>query len=241
MLEKIKNHKLAVRKLELIKDKAFRFIRKNIGKVTESEVKGFILSELKKESMLHDKDVPIVGVNQSSAIPHYFPKKKSRLIRRDNLVLIDIWARIKGGYFADITWMGYSGKKIPKKIKETFNHVVYARDLALKFIRKDLKRKNLPRGFEVDEVVRNYFKDKKIEKFFIHGTGHSLGIRKCHGWHFKFRKKNKERIKLETPFTIEPGIYYKRRFGVRSEIDGYIDRNYKLVVSGKKQGKIVLI
>lgn len=241
MDEKIKRHVLAARKLELIKNKTFRFIRKNINKISEYEVKQFILLELEKQGFLCDSDVPITGVNQNAAIPHYFPKKKSKIIKKNNLILIDVWARLRKGYFADMTWMGYSGKKIPIRIQKVFNLVIGARDFALRFIKGELRKKILPKGVEVDKVVRDYFKEHKIDKFFLHGTGHSLGLRDCHGRYFNLNKKGKKRIKIGIPFTIEPGIYFKNKFGIRSEIDCYVSKDYKLIISTKRQRKIVLV
>ncbi len=42
------------------------------------------------------------------------------------------------------------------------------------------------------------------------------------------------------PFTIEPGIYYKDKFGIRSEIDCYV-KDYNLIVTGRVQRKIANI
>ena len=144
------------------------------------------------------------------------------------------------GYFGDITWMGFSGKTIPKEIQNTFNHVIKARNLAIKFIEEELSKNRYPRGIDVDNVVRNYFKKYDIEKYFIHGTGHSLGLQKCHGEQFNLNQKGEKNLMEEVPFTIEPGIYYNNKFGVRSEIDCYI-KNKKLKISGKIQDEIILI
>lgn len=48
-------------------------------------------------------------------------------------------------------------------------------------------------------------------------------------------------MKTMIPFTIEPGLYFKNRFGVRSEIDCYIDNNYRLVITSKIQRNIVVL
>jgi len=239
MDEKIKKHIEAGKKLDKIKDRVFELIRKNLGKITEYDVREFILQEFKKENLIVDKNnsIPIVAVNSSAAEPHYTPGKKSKLIKKNNLILVDIWARIKKGYFADITWMGYSGSRVPRKVQETFNHVIKSRDLAVAFIKKGVKKG--VGGREVDKIVRDYFKKYKIDKCFIHGTGHSLGLRECHGRFFNLnRRKNK--IKTEIPFTIEPGIYYKNKFGVRSEINCYIKGN-QLIITSKVQRKIVRV
>jgi Xaa-Pro aminopeptidase len=46
---------------------------------------------------------------------------------------------------------------------------------------------------------------------------------------------------VNIPFTIEPGLYFKNRFGVRSEIDCYVTENYKLIITTKVQKRIIRI
>lgn len=40
-------------------------------------------------------------------------------------------------------------------------------------------------------------------------------------------------------YTIEPGIYLKEKFGIRSEIDFYITDKFKLVLTTDLQKKII--
>ena len=69
----IKNHKIACHKLDKIKNKVFLFIKQNLGKVSEYDVKEFILKEFEKENIISDFDAPIVAVNENSGFMHYFP------------------------------------------------------------------------------------------------------------------------------------------------------------------------
>jgi len=240
----LENHKTAAEKLEKIKNRVFDLIKNNLGKISEKKVEDFIFSEFKKEGLVSDYKNQIVAVNGNSGNPHYFPGKRSKIIRQNSLVKIDIWARLKkrNSFFADITWMGYAGQRVPKKIEKVFDRVIKARDLALRYIKRELKKKRLPLGNEVDKVVRDYFKKFKLEKNFIHGTGHSLGKRSCHGKSFNLSGKySRKKLKFNIPFTVEPGIYFKNKFGVRSEIDCYITEDYKLIVTTRMQNKIVRI
>jgi len=253
---KIENHKIAAEKLGLIKDGAFAFIKRNLGKISEYDVQKFILSEFKKEGLvtlwsdkkytIRDEENPIqiIAANENSAIVHYFPKKKvAKIIKKDNLILIDIWARLNKecAPFADISWVGYSGKYIPKEIREIFSRVIEARNFAVSFIKKSLKNKKFPKTKEVEIATRNYFRKFNLDKYFLHRTGHSLGLHICHGKYFRFDKKSKTRIKPNIPFTIEPGLYFKNKFGIRSEIDCYVTEDYKLIVTTKIQNKIIKI
>jgi len=244
--EEIGRHKIAAEKLELIKNRAFNFIARNLGKASEYDVYKFILSEFKKQNLITDKKTPIqiVAVNENSAIVHYFPKKQSsKIIKRDSLILIDIWARLKkvNSSFADITWVAYSGENVPKEIKRIFNKVIKTRSVTLDFIKKNLKNKKFPKTKIVDKVVRDYFKRFGLEKNFLHGAGHSLGINECHGKYFRFGKKSKAKLKPNIPFTIEPGLYFKNKFGIRNEINCYVTRDCKLIITTQPQKTIVKI
>ncbi len=243
--EDIKRHKIAAERLWLVNRETFRYISKNIGRISEYNVHQFIISRYKKRGLLADEkeSVQIVGVNEHAAIPHYFPTRtKSKIIQNNSLILIDTWARLKeGSPFADITWMLYSGKIIPKEIKEAFEKVIEARDFALKFIKRSLENKIFPETKIVDTAVRDYFKKFFLDKYFIHGTGHSLGKKECHGKYFRFGKKSKSRLKPEIPFTIEPGLYFNNKFGIRSEINCYVTKDYKLVITTEVQKRIIKI
>jgi len=244
--EEINRHKIAAKKLYLIVEKAFKFIKRNIGRVSEYDVNKFIISEFKKQNLLADKKHPIqiVAVNQHSATAHYFPyKRRPAKIQENNLILIDTWAKLKGknSPFADITWIGYSGKKVPKDIKRIFIKVIKARDNALAFIRRNLKNRNFPKTKAIDKSARDYFKKFRLEKYFLHGLGHSLGFRECHGRYFYLRKKSQATLKPNIPFTIEPGLYFKNKFGIRSEIDCYVAEDYKLIITTEVQNKIIKI
>lgn len=244
--EKIVQHKLAAERLDAIKDGVFKLIGKNIGKISEYEINEFIISEFKKNNLITQKEYPtqIVAFDKNTSFVHYYPqKKKDRIIQKNQLVLIDIWAKIneKGAPFADITWMGYTGKNIPKEAEKNFKLIVGATNEVMGFLKKNLKIKKLPKSLEVEMAARNYLNKFGVEKLFAHGVGHSLGITKDHGNYFRFSRKTKSKLKINIPFTIEPGLYIKDKFGLRSEIDCYVDDNYNLVITTKIQKEIIKI
>ncbi len=239
--EQINNHLIACKLLDKIKDNVFNFIREN--KTTdEKQVQDFIIKQYKKYNLVSSKDgPPIVAFNQSSATPHYFVKKPRKL-KQNTLILIDIWARLKkkNSPFSDITWIAYYGK-IPKQIQKTFNIILLSRDSCLNFIKKQLKKKQIPQGIEADFVSKNIIMKAGFERNILHGTGHSIGFISPHGPPKHLNSKGDSKLKLNLGYTIEPGIYFKNKFGIRSEIDFYINKNYKLIVTTKMQKKIVNI
>lgn len=261
----IEAHLYATRKIDQIMADAFSFIRKEIndrGEVFEYDVQQFILARFKKENLLGGR--PIVAAGENSRFPHYTPtaQKKNDLIKEGSAVLIDMWVRKKGrnGIYADITWVGYvkqnkwcqtqEVKFSMKEYKDIFKIVTDARNKAIIFIKQRLKIGKSVEGWEVDDVVRKYINNAGYGKFFIHSTGHSLD-KNVHGQGVSLssvkrrgyklaRKKDRRKILQNAPFTIEPGIYLEN-FGIRSEIDAYVDQKNELIVTTNLQKEIAII
>ncbi len=223
-----------------IVDSSFNFIKQNLSnnkKINEFDVQEFIMSEFAKRNYFTDSP-PIVGVNENSGNPHYAPSKEiNKPINKDDFVLIDLWAKVNkpSGVFADITWVGFTGDKVPDKYTKIFNIVAEARDAALNLVVERFKNKKEVRGFEVDDATRNVIVKAGYGDYFIHRTGHSITT-EVHGSgaHMDDFETKDERLLLpSTSFSIEPGIYLKE-FGVRSEIDVYIKPSGEVIPTGKK-------
>lgn len=242
--QKIKNHFAACELLDKIKDSAFDFIRKHKN-TTEYEVQQFILEEFKKNNLLVIRphtDV-IVAFNESAASPHYYPKKESKKLKENTLILIDIWARLKqkNSPFSDITWMAYYGKEIPEEIREVWNIIKDARDFSIKFIEEQLKQRRFPTGKEIDDIARKIISDAGYKDNILHTTGHSIGLHSPHGTQKGLSQKNPNPIVKNLGYTIEPGIYLKNKLGVRSEIDFYINDNMDLIITTPIQKELIHI
>jgi len=239
----ISDHKTVAKLLNAIKDDVFDFI-KDSPKISEFDIQEFVKNKFKKYNLKTDKWRPIISFRQNTSLVHYYATRdNSKRLQPNSLILVDLWARInkKGSPFADITWMGYYGDKVPKNIEKVFNIVVEARNKTIDFIKKELKKKIIPIGKEIDSVARNYVTNRGFGDFFDHGTGHPLGFISDHGHGVNLNPKGSGRLSKIVGYTIEPGIYLKNNFGVRSEIDFYIDSNYKLRITTPIQSKIIII
>jgi Xaa-Pro dipeptidase len=240
--EKIEQHKIAARYLDNIKKNVFQYI-KDKRRVTEYEVQQFILKQFKEKKLKTTELVPIVAFGKNTSYVHYHPSPYSRWLQPDSLILIDIWARLKKpkAPYADITWMAYFGRKIPANTLKIFNIVIKARNKAIEFMKNNLRKRTLPIGKEIDTVARDYIAQMEHGENFLHNTGHSLGILHPHGVDKGLTLKNQKALKINTGYTIEPGIYIKNKFGVRSEIDFYINKKMEMVITTKRQFQIVKI
>lgn len=238
--EQIKDHQKAVELLYGIKELVFDYLRSNKS-ASEYEVQQFILRKFEEYGLERDKDPPIVAFASSSDEPHYFAQKDSKKLEDNNLILIDLWARLKKekSFFADITWMAYNGEIIPSDIQKIFDIVILARDSCLDFIKREIQNNKMPTGKEVDDIARNIIIHNGYGPEFKHNTGHSLGFISCHGEQGIIGLKNNEPLLKNLGYTIEPGIYLKGKFGVRSEIDFYISEDNNLIVTTDMQKEIV--
>jgi Xaa-Pro dipeptidase len=225
--------------LREIVDATFGFIKKNIFAGTaihEYDVQQFMLSEFNRRGITSE-DAPNCSVNANAANPHYEPTKDihSPLYKGD-LVLLDLWAKKKQLHstYADITWMGFIGETVPEKYETIFQIVKGGRDTALQFVRDSFKAGKTIFGYQVDDAARNFIAAKGYGEYFVHRTGHSIG-EEVHGTgaNMDNLETHDERILIpRTSFSIEPGIYLRDDFGIRSEIDVYISETNEVIVPG---------
>lgn len=244
MSEIIDTHIQAAKLLSRIKDNIPKFINSK-KLVNEQDVRKFIQKRFKEFGLTTDKDCPIVAFGPNTSFVHYLPRKKYARLKPESLILVDMWARLKGGCYADITWMYYYGKTIPLKIKKVFNEVIKARDSGIDYIRKSLKSKIKIQSNLIDASIRDSLNEGKLGSYYLHSSGHSMTKKKIHG--LKNNKglspKNFKSLDFNLPYTIEPGIYLahlEKPFGIRSEIDFYIKEN-KIIITSDIQKGITLI
>ncbi len=241
----IQKHIEAGRLLGRVKDDAFLYIAKNPN-CTEYEVQQYIRQRYKHYGLQPDKarEPAIVAFGASSAIPHYWPlPAKSKRLKPNTLVLVDIWAKLtdKDAPFADITWIGFYGSKIPPQIIKVWKTIRLGRDRALRLIEKGLESGSPPSGLEIDNATKETTERAGFGKYILHRTGHSIGTSSPHGPYRHVNSDNPYPLVKNLGYTIEPGIYIPNRFGIRSEIDFYIDSSNRLKITTPVQKKIVII
>ena len=244
--EQLESHRYAVTALRNIVDEAFAHVAScvtNGRRLSEYDLQQFILSRIRDAGMT-TSSAPIAAVDAHSADPHYGPTESgSSLISRDNLVLIDLWAKqtAAGSVYGDITWTGYTGTEVPAKQRMIFEHVRRGRDAALSFVQDRVATGRLPCGWEVDDVCRTTIRAAGYGDFFIHRTGHSIG-EEVHGNGANIdnlETQDSRQLLPRTCFSIEPGIYLPGEFGIRSELDVYISDREAVVYGLPLQTEIV--
>ncbi|MAT16419.1 MAG: hypothetical protein CMJ46_14245 [Planctomyces sp.] len=203
--------------------------------VEEQEVSDLIMDHFAKNGMA-TYHPPIVAVNENSGNPHYETGQgKQTLIGRDAFVLLDLWAKMDKprGVYSDLTRVAYVGPTSPQQYNDIFNIVAKARDTAIHGIRSHFADGKRVQGWQVDRWARDVIDEAGYGEYFIHRTGHSIG-QETHGngANMDDLETHEERHLLPgTCFSIEPGIYLPE-FGIRSEVNVYIDQDNQVHVTG---------
>lgn len=244
--QQLESHRYAVVTLRSIVDDAFSHIASCLSHqrpLTEYDLQQFILSRI-RDAGLTTSSAPIAAVDTHSADPHYSPNESgSSSITRDNLILIDLWAKqtLPGSVYGDITWTGYSGQHVPSRHRTIFDYVRRGRDAALSFVQEKVLAGQFPCGWEVDDICRKTICETGYGDFFIHRTGHSIG-EDVHGNGANIdnlETQDNRRLMPRTCFSIEPGIYLPEEFGIRSELDVYVSDREAVVYGLPLQTEIV--
>ena len=243
------SHLDAVAQVVAVKELAFDFIRRCLAAgeaCDEAQVQRFIADEFSQRGLDMDHP-PIVAVNGNSGNPHYAPPSTgSALIGRGDWVLIDLWARHPGRrhVFGDITWVGYAGRRVPQAHQQIFTLVAQARDAVLTQLEEGWRAGGPIRGFELDRIARRCIEAGGYGAHFVHRTGHSLGPGpSVHGLGANLddlESRDLRQLLPGTGFTIEPGIYLDE-FGVRLEINVYLDQERGPIVTTPIQRQVVLL
>jgi len=244
--EALATHRAASERLYRIKDRAFELVRQRLADgqtINEYEVQQAMVGWFAEEGLTTD-DPPCVAAQENSGNPHYQPTASThRAIGAGEVVLLDLWGKLPdpGAVFADITWVGFTGRAVPQQYARVFAAARDGRDAAVELVHDAARTGRELRGFEVDRAARDTIDRAGFGAQFIHGTGHSLG-QNVHGngVHMDdYETHDERRLIPGTGFTIEPGIYTPQ-FGVRTEINMFIGE-HDATVTGPTQKEMVTL
>ena len=192
-------------------------------KYTEYDIKQIVDTEKNKSKyFLQNSFDTIVAYKQNSAICHYIPSQNnSKIIKKDSVLLIDTGANYLQGT-TDITrTISLYKNKIPADVKKNFT-------LVLKSHINLAKQKFLYgyTGRELDLLARTHLYNEYLD--FEHGTGHGIGnITNVHHGPNNFSpgvdtSKTNNVLQINQVQSLEPGLYFENKYGIRIENDTYV-------------------
>jgi Xaa-Pro aminopeptidase len=147
----------------------------------------------------------IVASGPNGASPHHEPG--TRGVRAGDAVVMDFGGRI-GGYCSDIT-RTVVVREPAGEIGEVHEVVRQAQEAAFAAAGPGVPAQ------EVDRAARAVIEDAGYGAFFVHRTGHGIGLEEHEAPYVV--EGNAAPLEVGNCFSIEPGIYLEGRFGVRIE------------------------
>jgi D-alanyl-D-alanine dipeptidase len=154
----------------------------------------------------HDfADFAIVASGPNGASPHHEPD--DRVMGRGDTVVVDFGGRVDG-YWSDTT-RTFSIGNPADEVGEAYAVLEAAQDAAVRAVRPGVPAE------EIDRVARTIISDAGCGDWFIHRTGHGIGM-DVHE-HPYLVAGNTDPLSAGMAFSIEPGIYPPNRWGMRIE------------------------
>ncbi len=146
----------------------------------------------------------IVAFGSNSALPHHH--NSDRKLQKNENILVDCGAKYQG-YCSDMTRNIWFGDQIDPAYQEKYDLLLQAQTSALAMITPETRVK------AIDQHCRKCL-GAEVEAF-THSLGHGVGLEihelpNC-------SKRSKESLIVDEVVTVEPGVYYEGRFGIRIE------------------------
>ncbi|MYT73956.1 MULTISPECIES: aminopeptidase P family protein [unclassified Streptomyces] len=150
-------------------------------------------------------DFTLVCSGPNAANPHHAPG--DRVVRDGDMIVLD-FGGLKDGYGSDTSRTVHVGEPTAEE-REVHDIVRAAQTAACDAVRPGIACQ------DVDRVAREVITDAGYGEYFIHRTGHGIGVT-THEPPYMIEGESQELVPGMC-FSVEPGIYLPGRFGVRIE------------------------
>uniref|UniRef100_A0A7C2ZPT0 M24 family metallopeptidase n=1 Tax=Ignisphaera aggregans TaxID=334771 RepID=A0A7C2ZPT0_9CREN len=196
-----------ITKASQISEKSIESVAESIRPgVTELDIAAMVESKARELGAEGFAFSTIVAIGENTSKPHHTPTR--RAFTGSEPILIDFGVRVSG-YVNDVTRMLLPHGIISKEYIDLVQIVDEARAKSITSIREGVQCK------DVDAVARTMLKERGLSAFFIHGLGHGVGI-DVHE-EPRLSPNSKDALVHGDIVTIEPGIYFYGKYGVRLE------------------------
>ncbi len=173
--------------------------------ITEAKV-AMILEERFMENGAQKVAFPsVVSFGKNAANPHHSPDQTK--LHRGEGIVIDFGCSY-GHYNSDTTRTVFLGQP-SEEFQSAYSVVQEAQLTGCEFLKEGVT------GIETDSAVRSVIEKNGYGKWFIHRTGHGIGLN-VHESPFVDQKNDKPFVSRNC-VSVEPGVYIPGKFGIRIE------------------------
>jgi Xaa-Pro aminopeptidase len=170
----------------------------------------------------------IVASGARSALPHARPTGKR--LQKNELVVLDLGAILRH-YCSDLTRTVYVGRA-PARVRKWYRAVEQAQTAALEALQAHSP------ASRVDAAARRVLQRNGLSRYFIHSTGHGLGIEVHEGP--RLGRGQTQEIRVGSVLTLEPGVYIEGIGGIRIEDDVVVHAAGPEVLTSAPRGLLEL-
>jgi len=190
-----------------VMEETIRLVRPGVSELDLAAEIGY---RMRRKGASGESFEAIVAAGPRSALPHARPT--ARQIGRNELVVLDLGAILRR-YCSDLTRTVYVGRA-PLRVRRWYRAVLEAQTAA-----RDAVRAGVTTG-AVDAAARGILQRKGLGRYFVHSTGHGIGLE----IHEDPRLARGQKVLLETGnvITLEPGVYIEGVGGIRIEDDAVV-------------------
>lgn len=175
-------------------------------------------------------DFLIVASGERSALPH--GRASDKIVKRGEDVTLDYVASYNG-YYGDETRTVFLGRP-SSELRKIYEIVLSAQLEGINRVEEGVSSK------DIDDAARNVIERSGYGKYFIHSTGHGLGLEV----HEEPRISSEKEILLRKGMviTVEPGIYIPGLGGIRIEDDVLVtSRGHDVITRNPKMLDSVIL
>jgi Xaa-Pro aminopeptidase len=215
----------AIQKALRVGESAFQAVLDRIRPgMTERQVAALLLYEMLDRGASGAAFPSIVAAGPSSSQPHARPG--NRKIKEGQPLLID-WGATVGHYNGDLTRVVFI-RRIPPRFRRLYEQVLEAQTKAIEAVRPGV------RMADVDAVARNHLQKADLARYFAHSLGHGLGLDVHEAPSVAPRVE--QILKPGMVITVEPGVYFPGKGGIRIEDDVLVTERGHRVLSNLPKG-----
>lgn len=228
--KKDSNELLAIKKACNITDKTFSYVLQHIRKGMSEKDVAFLIDVHIRKAGAEPSFGTIVAFGKNAAVPHHITGNTT--LKKPNLILLDFGVKIDN-YCSDMTRTIFFGQPTAKQ-KKVYTAVKNAQQKALAYL---VTTKQPISAEKADAIARKFIAQKGFP-VFSHTLGHSIGIDVHDG--FRLSPKSPTQLVNGMVFSVEPGIYLPKEFGVRIEDTVALVKNKLEILTTSTKDIIVL-
>ncbi len=196
--------------------------------VSEKHLANRIAYLLKEDGCSGESFATIAVAGENAALPHGQPG--ARLLQRGDMLTLDFGGFYRG-YAGDMTRTVVLGEASPK-LKDIYQRVLEAQELGVAAIGAGLSCR------EIDRQVRQRLADYELDQYFVHGTGHGVGL-EIHEMP-TLSTRSEAILEENMVVTIEPGVYIPGWGGIRIEDTVVVKNGGCEVITRSDKGLLII-